>query len=40
MAQLGWHGVGHGSRSRLINFAKDESEVLVDGEWVDEEKRW
>lgn len=35
LAALGWHGTGHGAPLRLIDFRTGESNVPVDGEWVD-----
>jgi hypothetical protein len=35
LAELGWHGAGHGSELRLIDFRAGGSKVWQDGEWVD-----
>lgn len=35
MAELGWHGTGHGRHLYLIDFRTGESKVWVDGEWID-----
>jgi hypothetical protein len=35
MAELGWHGTGHGSELRLIDFRTGGSKVWRDGQWVD-----
>ncbi|MGO9751500.1 MAG: hypothetical protein ACLP8S_00950 [Solirubrobacteraceae bacterium] len=35
LAELGWHGTGHGCELRLIDFRTGESKVWRDGEWVD-----
>jgi len=35
MAVLGWHGSGHGAPLRLIDFRTGESNVFIDGDWVD-----
>lgn len=40
MARLGWHGIGHGSPLRKVDFRTGESHVLgEDGEWVLERGR-
>lgn len=35
LAELGWHGTGHGSELRLVDFRTGVSKVWRDGEWVD-----
>jgi len=35
MAELGWHGIAHGSELRLVDFRTGESKVWWDGEWVE-----
>lgn len=38
MADLGWHGLGHGSELRLVDFRTGTRKVWRDGAWVDEER--
>ncbi|MGH2916125.1 MAG: hypothetical protein ACRDMX_14180 [Solirubrobacteraceae bacterium] len=35
MAELGWHGVGHGSQLGLIDLGTGERKVWIDGDWVE-----
>jgi hypothetical protein len=35
LAELGWHGTGHGRGRRLMDFGTGERKVWRDGEWVD-----